>query len=126
MAGAMASAMLRLRRASPAWRFVIAAALILVAFTLRVAVGGWETGHAYVAFLPVIVLGTLLLGVLPGLATAAMGWLLGVYFFVEPARTLAVADPGDLALAVLFPAICAFAVVAVEVVRSIVGNDGRR
>lgn len=114
MAGAMASAILILRRASLAWRFAIAAGLILVAFALRVTVGGWETGLAYVAFLPVIPVGTLLLGALPGLTTASMGWLLGVYFFVEPARTLAVNDPGDLLMAVLFVPICAFAVVAVE------------
>ena len=123
MAGTMASAMLVLRRASLAWRFAIAAGLVLVAFALRVAIGGWEPGHAYIAFLPVIVFGTLLLRALPGLTAALMGWALGVYFFVEPARTLAVNEPGDLFVAVVFPAICACAVVGVEIVRSSTGNQ---
>ncbi|MBP0447687.1 DUF4118 domain-containing protein [Roseomonas sp. SSH11] len=123
MAGAMASAMLALRRASPASHFAIAAGLVLVAFALRVAIGGWEPGHAYVAFLPVIVFGTLLLRALPGLTAAVMGWALGVYFFVEPVRTLAVNDSGDLFVAVVFPAICACAVVGVEIVRSTIGNE---
>ncbi|MBI0539012.1 DUF4118 domain-containing protein [Roseomonas sp. KE2513] len=123
MAGTIASAMLALRRASPAWRFTSAAGLVLVAFALRVAIGGWEPGHSYVAFLPVIVVGTLVLGVFPGFTAALIGWALGVYFFVEPARTLAINDSGDLVLAVIFPAICACAVVGVEIVRLTISNE---
>lgn len=128
MAGALAawaSARVALQRIPLAGRCAIAGGFILVAFALRVAVGGWETGQAYAAFVPVILLGTLLLGALPGLAATAAGWLLGLYFFVEPAWAWAVADAKDVAMALLFPAACAFTVATYEAIRSkAVDSDG--
>lgn len=123
---AWASARVALRRVPLAGRCAIAAGFILAAFALRVAVGGWETGHAYAAFVPVILLGTLFLGALPGLAATAAGWLLGLYFFVEPAWTWAVADANDVAMALLFPTACVFIVATYEAIRSMsAGNDRR-
>ena len=106
---------LALRRLSLASRCVIAAGAVLATFLLRVAIIGWQPGSAYLPFLPVVMLSTLLLGLLPGLVAAGLGWLSSVIWFVPPVGGLAIEDWQDLAFAVFFPAAAAFAAVMVEV-----------
>jgi K+-sensing histidine kinase KdpD len=107
-------------------RCAIAAGMILAAFALRAAIGGFQAGAAHLPFLPVVILATVLLGLGPGLLAAAFGWALAVIWFVEPVGGLRIDDWEDIALAVYFPAVAAFAAVVAEVfvAASGVGDEG--
>lgn len=109
------SSLLAMRRLPRGRRCLIAAVVILVTFALRVAILGWQPGAAYLPFLPMVVLTTVLLGLAPGLFAVALGWAMAVVWFVEPVGGWRIADWGDIAFAVLFPAGAAFAAVVTEV-----------
>ncbi len=108
-------ALLAMRRLPRTRRCLIAAAIILATFALRIAILGFQPGSAYLPFLPMVVLTTVLLGLAPGLCAAAIGWALAVVWFVEPIGGLRIDDWADVAFAVFFPAAAAFAAVVVEV-----------
>lgn len=112
------SALLAMRRLPLVRRCSIAAVVILLAFALRVGIVGWQPGAAYLPFLPLIIMATVMLGLGPGLFAAALGWALAVVWFVEPIGGLRIADWGDVAFAIFFPAVAAFAAVVAEVVVS--------
>ncbi|WP_203073159.1 DUF4118 domain-containing protein [Falsiroseomonas ponticola] len=116
-------ALLALRRLALPRRCLLAIAVILAAFALRAAVGGWHPGFPFLPFLPAVVLATVALGLGPGLLTAVLGWALAVIFFVEPVGRPAIDDWADLAFAVFFPAAAAFAAVVVEVFLAAAGIE---
>jgi K+-sensing histidine kinase KdpD len=117
---------LAMRRLTLPLRCVIAAGVSLAAFALRIAVGGWDAGSAYVPFLPVVVIATLLLGLAPGLLAAALGWVLAVVWFVEPVGGFRIDDWQDIAFAIFFPAAAAFAAVVAEVFLAASGAEDER
>lgn len=115
MTGAGMTGLLALRRLRLPYRCAIATAVILAAFALRVAIGGWQPGFPFLPFLPAVITATVALGLAPGLLAAALGWALAVVWFVEPVGGLMIDDWADLAFAVFFPAAAAFAAVVAEV-----------
>jgi hypothetical protein len=87
---------------------------------------GWEPGYAYAPFVPVIVLATVTLGLIPGLVALLLGWLLAIYSFVEPVGLLSLDDWDDVAYAIMFPAVAACVSVLIEVLRVMSGEGEHR
>jgi K+-sensing histidine kinase KdpD len=117
---------LEFRRLPLVLRCLIAADLTLVAWLLRVDLFGWEPGFAYAPFVPVIVLATAMLGLIPGLVASLLGWLLAIYSFVEPVGLLSLDDWDDVVYAIMFPAVAAFVAVLIEVFRVMSGEGDHR
>ena len=82
------------------YRYLLAAALFLIALLLRVAIAPIEGGVAFVTFYPAIIIGFYISGKDPGTFLAVLSGLAGEYFFIAPYGAFSenISDYGSLAM----------------------------
>lgn len=68
----------------PPIRYLVAAALTLLALGVRLLIAPQETGIPFVTFFPAATLAAIIGGLWPGLFATALGAVLAVYFFMAP------------------------------------------
>lgn len=82
------------------YRYLLAAALFLIALLLRVAIAPTDGGVAFVTFFPAIIVGFYISGKAPGTFLAVLSGLAGEYFFIAPYGAFSenISDYGSLAM----------------------------
>ena len=104
---------------SPAVRYFVAVAAAVVAILLRLALDPvWGSKLPYITFFPAIMLSAWVGGLWPGTITTMIAGVAVVYFWIEPIRSWAVADPNE------FVGLLVFAGVGVTI--SVLNESWRR